>query len=347
MPLRHPTIRDVAKSAGVSITTVSYVFTGRPGISEDTRKRVLAAATALHYSPNALIRSLQRRRTNTIGAYLWETGADAAEHIEADLIRGIRNALAETEYDLLVYAHHKGRFDAANISAFLDKRVDGLIWTPAPVAFGALDALDAAALPTVAVLFQPVPPGIGHVGVDNVGGAVAAVEHLVQLGHRRIAFSGSLRLPDFAERHQGYRKALRAAGLPIDSRLELAVLDGACRPDAAAGWASPEEALTRIREIGATAIFFASDAHALIFMRYASGQGVRIPQDLSVVGFDDTAAARLTSPGLTTVRLPATAAGAEAVRHLIRLIDGEPASSARSMLPVELVVRGSTAPPPQ
>ena len=140
----RPTIVDVARRAGVSVTTVSYVLNNRPGISEATRARVRAAAEELHYAPNALIRSLQKRKSNLIGLYLWPMGRNPANLISALLLEGITEALAETEYDLLLYAHRAGRFDSARVASFLDRRVDGLLWTPAPIAQGALDHLASA-----------------------------------------------------------------------------------------------------------------------------------------------------------------------------------------------------------
>lgn len=338
MASRHATIRDVARRAGVSVTTVSYVFNDRPGISEATRARVLQAAEALHYSPNALIRSLQQRRTNTIGIYMWSLGEDPSRHITAELFKGVSTELARTEYDLLVYSHRPGRFDAANVTAFLDKRVDGLIWTPAPVAFGALDTLASAELPTVAVLYDPVPAGIGQVSVDNRSGALAAVRHLVSLGHRRIACSGTSRLSDFIQRREGYRAALREAGIEPDPALEFLPTNG---------WALASETLPRARERGATAVFCMSDSHALNYLAAARKQGVSIPGDLSLVGFDDVPAAALVSPGLTTVRLPAAQVGELAVSHVISLIGGAAAAQAHTEVPTELIVRASTGPAPQ
>src|SRR5687768_7578768 len=115
---RRTTIRDVARHAGVSVTTVSYVLNGKAGISEETCRRVRAAAESLHYMPNALIRSLQRKRSNVIGIYLWPLKADASAYIYTDLLRGVTDALADTEYDLLVYAQRPGRFADANVNDF-------------------------------------------------------------------------------------------------------------------------------------------------------------------------------------------------------------------------------------
>jgi DNA-binding LacI/PurR family transcriptional regulator len=333
---RQPTIRDVAREAGVSITTVSYVFNGRGAISPATRERVRACAEALHYRPNALIRSLQQRRSNLIGAYLWPLGLDPARFIAAELLRGITEALAATELDLLIHAHHPGQFDSSVVAPFLDKRIDGLIWTPAPETEGVLEELSEAGLPTVSVMHDPVPEGIGSVTADNAGGARAIVEHLLELGHRRIAVSGSLCSSDRQDRVAGYRQAV-AAGGEADSTLEMLCQDG---------WPNPAETLQRARAAGATALFCLTDAHALRVVQQAYREGVRVPRELSIAGFDDVPAARLGCPPLTTARLPAAEIGAEAVRHLRRLLGGAPAEEARSVLPVELQVRETTGPPP-
>lgn len=334
---RQSTIHDVARLAGVSVTTVSYVFNGRGGISDATKRRVREAAARLHYSPNGLIRSLQQRRTNLIGAYLWAPGPDPSPFIAGPLLHGVWEALAETPYDLLLYSHKPGRFEEANVTSFLDKRVDGLLWAPAPTAFGALDQLAAAGLPTVALLQHPVPEGIGQARVDDEGGAAVAVRHLLDLGHRRIAISGSHRISSFSERLAGYRQALAAGEAPRGPELEIVP------PDA---YTDPAEVLQRVRAARATALFCVTDSHALGVLRAARRLGVAVPQELSIVGFDDVPAAALQDPPLTTVRLPAVELGREAVRRLVARIEGSPVENEAGPLPVSLQARGSSGPPP-
>lgn len=338
MTRRNATIRDVARHAGVSVTTVSYVFNEKPGISVETRERVRRAASELHYSPNALIRSLQQRRTNLLGVYLWPLGDDPSRFIASDLLRGITAELAETEYDLLVYSHRPGRFDGAQVSAFLDKRVDGLIWTPSPQALGALEPLGAAGFPTVAVLNDPVPDGLGSVGVDNLDGAAQVVRHLLDLGHRRIGFAGGLYFSDFRERLNGLRAVLREAGL--EPSLEITV-----ESTTEVAWPDPAEVVRRARETGTTAILTPADCHALDIREEALRQGLCVPGDLSVAGFGDVPASRLVENGLTTVRMPIEELGRAAVRLTLALIKNGKPEGARQVLPLSLQVRGSTAPP--
>ena len=173
--------------------------------------------------------------------------------------------------------------------------------------------------------------------MDNTEGALLATRHLISLGHRRIAFSGSLRLTDFRERLSGYHRALVQANLSPQRELEITN---------EADWSfDAAVVLQRLQAAGATAVVCATDAHALTLVRRAPREEIRIPEDLSVIGFDDVPAAGLSSPPLTTVHLPALTVGQMAVQKLMELLNGADPAHCRSTLPVELRLRRSTSPP--
>jgi LacI family transcriptional regulator len=335
MRTRQPTIKDVAGAAGVSITTVSYVLNDRGSVSPATRERVRACARALHYHPNAFIRSLQQGKSNLIGLQLWRDGLDSERFLAAELLRGITEALASTGRDLLLLPYRPTRVDRPLDTPFLDKRVDGIIWMPSTGTEVVLNALAAATLPIVSVLNRLAPEGVGSVHVDIASGARAAVEHLIALGHRRIAVSGSLLHREHRERFAGYQLAKASASLNREPSLEMVQADAV---------PSPAEVLRRVRNAGTTAILCLSDTHAISLHQAAQRDGMRIPEELSIVGFDDDPATRMVLPRLSTVRVPVAKVGTEAVRQLQQLIAGHPA--VRLPVLAELLVRGTTGPAP-
>ncbi|GAB3279987.1 LacI family DNA-binding transcriptional regulator [Microbacterium lacusdiani] len=330
-PSGRVTIRDVARAAGVSVATVSKVINGRDGIADATSARVLGVVAELGYESSLVATSMRRRRTNVIGVLVAEF-----EPFALQLLRGASSALQGTDYDILAYAgsvsagEHTG-WERRSLSRLGGTLIDGAIIVTPTV------ALPESSVPTVAVDPHTGPTGPATVDTDNLGGARAATEHLISLGHRRIGhIRGRGDLESARLREQGYREALAAAGIPFDPRL---VTVGAYRT------AESTPAATALLDLAEppTAVFAANDLSAIEAIRVATARGLRIPQDLSVVGFDDIPEAVASSPGLTTIRQSLPEMGAAAVRILLDMLGGSQPEHIR--MPAELVLRGSTARP--
>lgn len=221
MGTRWATIRDVAERAGVSVSTASKAFNNKHQVAEHTRQRVLQVAAELHFTPNALIRSLQRGRTNTVGVFTWPVRVNPAHDITMHLLQGIADGIAATEHDLLIYSQFPGRVDHVPVTTFLDGRVDGVILGPHALSDEGLESLARAGLPTVVLYHEPTPETMGRITIDNVAGVMAAVEHLVGLGHRRIAFYAPPDTFDFQQRRKGYALGLERQGIACDPVLCL------------------------------------------------------------------------------------------------------------------------------
>ncbi|GAB6859300.1 LacI family DNA-binding transcriptional regulator [Microbacterium xylanilyticum] len=329
---RRITIHDVAQAAGVSVATVSKAINGRDGVSPATLEHVQEVVARLGYESSLVATSMRRRRTDVIGVLVAEF-----EPFAVQLLQGVSSALHGTRFDVLAYAgsvsagEHLG-WERRSLSRLGGTLIDGAILvTPttmpaeAPVPFVAID-------PSAGT-----DEGPATVSVRNEEGGYAATEHLVSLGHRRIAHvRGRTDLASAHQRERGYRRALDAAGIPFDPAL---VVDGGYR---AAVTTAGAHALLELPD-APTAVFAANDLSAMEMIRVAVERGLRVPEDLSVVGFDDVPEATAHTPQLTTVRQPLAAMGAEAVRLLLATLEGGTHEQVR--MPAELIVRGSTASP--
>ncbi|BDI28221.1 LacI family transcriptional regulator [Capsulimonas corticalis] len=318
--------------------TASKAMNNKGQLKAGTRQRVLQAAEELNFTPNALICSLQRGQTHTIGVFAWPVQIGAVNDITLPLLKGVADGVAGSGRDLLLYSDKPNQFPALTPATFLDGRVDGLILGPTTVKPEAVAMLANAGLPLVVLYNGDVPDSTGSVTIDNAAGVAAAVDHLVELGHRRIVFCGAMMTPDAAERYASYVSSLERHGLPYDSALSVI-------PD---DWISDFEEVCRMLIAlpkPPTAIIAGDDASAFPLIEALKLCGKSVPEDISVVGFDDCPAAA-NSPGLTTVRQPAQEVGQLAGQLISRLLEGAPASECRVTLPVELIIRASTAPPP-
>lgn len=328
---RRTTINDVALAAGVSVATVSKAINGRYGVSPETLSRVMSVVTELGYESSLVATSMRRRSTNVIGVLVAEF-----EPFALQLLRGVSAALENTDYDVLAYAgsvsagDHLG-WERRSLSRLGGTLIDGAILvTPTATPTG-------IALPVVAVDPHVGTADPATVSVLNMEGAEAATNHLIALGHRRIAhLRGRTDLESAQERERGYRSALAAAGIPFDPAL---VVDGGYR---AADSTSGAHAILDLPD-RPTAVFAANDLSAIEMMRVAAERGLRVPADLSVVGFDDILDAASHTPQLSTVRQPLPEMGTAAVRMLLDVLQGEDPEPVR--MATTLIVRESTAPP--
>lgn len=329
-----PTRADVARLANVSTATVSYVVNDGPRpVAAATRERVLAAIAQLGYRPNAVARSLVRQRTHTLGLVVPDNAnpffAEFARHVEdRSFARGYSVVLCNTNLD--------AQREAAYLDPLLEKRVDGVIITSTNLSREQRTAFIERGIPVVVV--DPQEPDIGFdtVRVDDVAGGFAATAHLLAHGYERIACLAGPRMAlGAARRLAGYESALREAGL--NARSEWIVF-GAF--SAESGYERTIELLRRRHR--PRAIFAQDDLLAIGAMRAAWDLGIRVPDDVAVVGFDDIAFAGLTTPPLTTIAQPLEAIATHAVALLwARLKRNRTAAPRDRLVSVEIVVRAS------
>lgn len=333
-PKPRPTISDVARLARVSISTVSRVVNDTAPVSEDVEQRVRSAIAMLGYTPHAAARNLAVRKTNTIGLLLPEMSSS----FYTPLLRGIEVVVRRTNYDLLVYAsaHLNGDGDWRQRHPIGEHNADGMLVFTTTLDDGALLQQYERGFPMV-LLHRTPPRGVfvPSVMFDNRAGVTAIVEHLVEVhGRRRIAFMrGPAGNQDSDLREAALRDALASLGIPFDPAL---IVRGGFNE------ANGEQAVHDLVASAARfdALFTGDDeaaAGALVGLRKA---GLRVPQDVALVGFDDLPLSRHLNPPLTTVRAPIEQAGRLAASLLLQLLAGEVAEY-ETVLPVELVIRQS------
>ena len=337
---RRATIRDVAALAAVSHQTVSRVINGQTSVAEPTRRRVVAAIEQLGYVPSPMARGLISNRTHTLGMVT----ADVSDGFFARAVAGAEAEARRRNYYLIVGSVEESPDDQEGtgyLRLMLDRRVEGLILArPGVVLAGEqLDRANRASIPLVSIGSSQLP-GFTVVDVDNCRGGLDATGHLLELGHRAIAtIVGPLEWPSAAARRAGYDDALRAAGIPVDPALVETAPDWGLE----SGYAATDRLLARGREI--TAIFAHSDLMAIGAIRRLRSDGLRVPDDVSVIGYDDLPVAAFVDPPLTTVHQPMREVGALAADVLLDLITGLDREPGPHLLPASLVVRNSTAPP--
>jgi DNA-binding LacI/PurR family transcriptional regulator len=337
MQVRRPKSEDVAARAGVSRTTVSFVLNDRPGasISQSTRERVLAAAAELGYHPHASASGLAAGRTHTLGLVLRQSPEQVAEDaLLAETLRGLSAAARAERYRVLVEPFPN---DGAYGDLVRSHRTDGLVVSGPRTDDEELGALARAGAPVVIQGSQPAID-LPSVDVDNMAAAKQAVEHLISLGHVAIGCitNAPLMYTAAAARLDGYRAALTEAGIDFDAaRVAEAAFDAA----------SGRRTMSQLLRAGdLTAVFVASDVVAFGAIAAIREAGLRVPTDISIVGFDDIPLAAFFDPPLTTIRLPAFDLGRTAGAALLDRIHGRPVN-ARTVLATELILRSSTSPP--
>jgi LacI family transcriptional regulator len=323
---------DVAKLAGTSPAVVSYVLNGGPrGVAPETRARVLAAIEQLGYRPNGIARSLRTNRTMTFGLLV----PDTSNPFFAQLARAIEEAAFAEDYTLLIgNAAEDDARQTAYVRTFLARRVDGLFLVPAHGPTSCLPELQQSGVAWVTLDRQTPGRYAAAVMADHRGGARAATEHLLAHGRRRIGcIAGPEDVVPANARVTGWRDALAEAGVRPS---EMSVWHGSF--GRRAGYRAAREMLADGRF---DAVFVASDQQAIGVLRAMQDLGIRCPDDVAVASFDGIAAAAYTSPALTTMAQPFEELGQTAVRRLLDRLDDPGADTASSVLPVDLVARGS------
>jgi DNA-binding LacI/PurR family transcriptional regulator len=333
----RPTINDVARAAGVSKGAVSFALHNRPGVAPATRERILAVAREMGWTPSARARALSVSRAMGVGLVI----ARPPETMRADpffrsCIAGLVSVLSEHGNALLLQVVPDHELERRSYRRLADEgRVDGVIVTDLLVADERPALLAQIGLPAVIIAPAIVDPFWPVVGADDAPGIVAAVEHLIALGHSRIAHVGGPgTMVHSVSRRDSWCATLRAAGLPDSPFIEA---DFSAESGAAA-----TRHLLDLDE-PPTAIIYANDVMATAGLSLAVSRGIRVPGQLSIVGFDDTEIAAHLQPALTTVGLDAIAWGRAAATRLLELIDGRPATPIE-LVPAALVIRASTGP---
>jgi DNA-binding LacI/PurR family transcriptional regulator len=328
-------IRDVAARAGVGVATVSRVVNDRGNVAAATRERVLEAIRELEYRPSSVAQNLSLKRTLVIGVVLpFMTQASPIERV-----RGVVTALASSPYDLALYDVESADRQQRAFRLFADAhRTDGLLVVSLIPPDEEVRRLQAASIPCV--LIDARHDGLPCVVIDDVAGGELATRHLLELGHRSIAFIGDkpadpFRFESSRDRTIGYERALESAGVP--TRPEYVRRGTQSRHLAR----SIADELLRLPE-PPTAVFAASDVQALGVLEAARGLGIDVPGRLSVIGFDDIEIASYV--GLTTIRQPLFESGHRGAELLLEALAGEPAPARVETLPVDLVVRGTSGP---
>lgn len=321
-------LADVATRAGVSVATVSKVVNGRYGVSKQTIAMVQEVIDDLGYVGNLGASGLRNSRTNVVGILV----ADF-EPYSSELIKGAARATSGTPYDVMAYAGGDGSgWERRSLARLGGTLIDGaVVVTPT--------SLDSAiSLPVAAVHPHYSSTWLPHIDCDNVGGGESAAAHLIELGHRRIAYIGGRQSADSSElREKGFRDAMQRAGIPVAEDL---IRYSQFEPDAAQEIAT---ALLSLPE-PPTAIIAANDLTAMRVIDAVRARGLRVPADVSIVGFDDIPEALYCDPPLTTVRQPLQAMGAAAMTMLLAMLDGREHDQHLRM-DTELIVRSTTAPP--
>jgi LacI family transcriptional regulator len=327
------TTRDVAERAGVSQPTVSLVLSKNPTarISAETRARILQAAEELRYSPNLVARSLVRSRSYALGIIV----PDFRNPFFADVVSSAERVASQAGYAVLLCEAGESN-PARYLDALHERVIDGVIID----AVGASEVDSELLDRTNVVLIDQLPGRWPGVATDAESAGAQAADHLIELGHKRIAFIGpAIDSHAFRMRERGFWKRLAANNIPLPS--EYLVRANATAVD---GRAAMRTLL--MLESRPTAVFCVNDVIAIGALKACVAAKVSVPAEISIVGCDDIELAQLVTPELTTVKVPAGELGARAARLLIRAIEGESEKKAPRLLPVSLVKRGTTAPAP-
>ena len=328
--MKPANIRDVARRAEVSVASVSRVLNGAGLVTEVTRRKVMEAVEALQYVPHSGARSLSTSRTQTVGVIL----PDLYGEFFSELIRGIDLAARARGYQIVLSGYHDDAVEAEAVVRSMRGRVDGLILMSPHRAMSRVAVGLTGGLPMVRMNVGEAGSDHPSIAVDNLGGARAAVHHLVELGRREIVHvSGPVDHLEADARLAGYLQAMAQAGL------EARVIQGDFSQ--ASGRRAGEALARGSRPVDA--VFAGNDMMALGVLLALEDEGVRCPDDVALVGFDDIPLAALVRPALTTLRIDIAGTGRRAVEGLLGLIDGREDFRQLIIRP-ELVIRGSTRP---
>ncbi len=336
---KHITINQVAQTAGVSIQTVSRVINNRYDVAAETRQRVQDAIAELGYQPNAIARGLASKRSRTLGLVTF----DFNDIFFTQVVTGAEEEAHQHDYFFMLGSSQCSTNEMPKYLRLLSERhVDGVLFARegSPHELEHILRLASEGTPVVVVGYHFRDQLFNAVDIDNVDGGGQATRHLLDFGHQRIGcITGPIVTQSAQDRLAGYRQALASAGVDYDPRL---VVEGAYGTGShAAGYHGMKQLLAQAS--GLTAVFAQNDRMAVGAMTAIREAGYRIPDDISVVGYDDTPDAEFASPPLSTVRQPTIRVGEEGVRLLLRIIDNPGQAPEQIILSTELIARSSVA----
>lgn len=336
------TLKDVAERAGVSLMTASAVLSGKASlrrISVPTQERVNEIATELGYKANHLARSLVTGRSGALGLVFPYSSAFIDHNpFSSAILSGVMTAAVQAKWNLMLHTATGDDWNAVDSGELIDPRVDGLLLV-LPTPHSPLVArCQRERFPCVALVYSPDDPELCAVNADDFLGGRLATEHLIGLGHRRIAhLSGSPNVSTSVPRRHGYIAALREAGITPDPSL-VALADFTLP----GGKSAMNALLDRPRSDWPTAVFAGNDLSAIGALEALAERGLRVPEDIALVGYDDSQVALLANPPLTSVRMPVYDMSLLATELLISLIEGKEITQRQPVLPVSLTVRRSS-----
>ncbi|MCG8572788.1 MAG: LacI family transcriptional regulator [Spirochaetes bacterium] len=328
-------IKDVAKKAGVSISTVSYAINNIPKVSAETKEKILRIAGELNYQPNFTAQSLKRQKTETIGLFT----TDICSPYYLEVTRGIQDALIERKYDLIIANIYQGLRSTA-YRLLRDRRVDGgIILGSSDIPYRVIEKIAQKKVPLVVTDRSPDEPKqenkfISKLLVDNFNGAMSVVNHLISLGYRKIGYLSGLRESyDNQKRLEGFRQALQAKKIPFYAKWFIEANF------------TENTAYSKTKEMIKTgdlpeAIFAANDEMAIGAMHALQNEGIKIPEEMAIVGFDDIHLAKLVKPALTTVWRDEYKMGRIAVDMIFDMLNEKDHKNVITM-PTRIMVRES------
>lgn len=333
---KQVTRKDVALRAGVSVAVVSYVVNDGPRpVSPETRAKVVEAIEELGYYPNELARSLSRKTTATVGLIT----PNLTNPVYAEIAESLESICSTEGYLVLLGATGRDLDREKKLARILrSKQVDGVVMIPSGAVKAALQPLRQAHIPTV--VLEHDLPDTHCIAIDDLRGGRLATKYLLELGHRRVGLIK--RVPSSALsylRAIGYRQVLEEADIPFEPELVV---------ESKAGLAGGYESMRQLLALAKppTAVFTHNDVLAAGAMRAIADAGLTVPEDISVVGYDDTASSSYLNPALTTIKFPVAEMGRQAGQIILQLAQDEASVPTQTLLlPIELVIRASTAPP--
>ncbi len=334
------TIKDVAKKANVSVATVSLVIHDNHRISPETKRRVLKAIKELDYYPSRSARGLVSRQTKNIGFILTEDHFLRTEPFYTKIFLGTEFEARLSEYYILLTTIPTNYEPVDPLPRFvLEGNVDGVI-IAGKIPDSIINRLKQFKLPIIFVDYYPPEGDFSAVLIDNVTGGLQATEHLISCGHKKIGFiGGDIDHPSIRDRYQGYKIALENNGIPYNPRFIVANESGTNRE---CGYNAAKQLFSDNNDI--TSIFVCNDAMALGAIQYLKTQNIIIPDEVSIIGFDDVESGLISEPALTTMRVPKIELGAKAMSIMAQFLEDKVTNPYKLLMPVELILRKSTCP---
>ncbi len=334
----RPTIKDVARKSGLSLSTVSLVINGTGYVSEETRKKVLRVIDELGYHPTRTARGLASRTSGNIGFILTDNHFSQAEPFYTRIFLGTEFEARKHNYYILLTTVGKNFRRSSSVPRFLlERNVDGVI-VAGRVNEKLIEYIETMRIPVVLVDFEFRRRRMSSVLADNRQGARLAVQHLFDSGHRKIGFvAGDIEHPSIADRFAEYKRTLVDNGITPDRQFIIVDEDD----NLIANGLSAAARMFSTTSIKPTALFAANDAMAIGCLQYLKNKGMRIPADVALVGFDDIEMTSHVEPRLTTIHIPKEEMGAAAVRTIVERVKSKTPSVATTYIPVDLIIRES------